>query len=120
MMCLRSFSRPGFFWRPSANHFSLDCPPFQALVVKPSISHLTLHLSRVLAKISVDIAAIEIGLPRIEPELSINKETTVSLKLVLLSCLKLKGVVGFKTIRESFAASNKPSSRSKFPSSVFV
>ena len=51
-----------------------------------SISHLTLHLSKVLASISVDIAAIDIGLP-IDPELSINKETTVSLKFVLLSCL---------------------------------
>ena len=114
MICLRSLSRPGFFGRPCANHFSLECPPFHALVVNPSISHLTLHLSSVLANISVDIAAMEIGLPRIEPELSINKETTVSLKLVLLSCLKLRGVVGFNTIRESLAASNNPSSRSNF------
>ena len=114
IMCLRSLSRPGFFGRPCANHFSLDCPPFHALVVNPRISHLTLHLSKVLASISVDIAAIDIGLPRIDPELSINKETIVSLKFVLLSCLKLNGVVGFNTTRDSLAASNNPSSRSNF------
>ena len=49
-------------------------------VVKPNISTLTEHRSKVLDKISAHIAAIVIGLPLIDPELSINKVTTVSLK----------------------------------------
>jgi len=40
--------------------------------VKPKISTFTPHLSNVLDKISAHIAATEIGLPLIDPELSIN------------------------------------------------
>ena len=47
------------------------------------------HLSRVLVKISEHKAATVIGLPRIDPELSINKVTTVSLKSIFFSLLKV-------------------------------
>ena len=59
--------------------FSLDLPPFHALVVKPKISDLIKHLSNVFANISEHSAATVIGLPLIEPELSIKSETIVSL-----------------------------------------
>ena len=45
------------------------------------------HRSRVLAKISEHKAATVIGLPRIDPELSINKVTTVSLNSMFFSFL---------------------------------
>ena len=48
---------------------------------------------------SPQIAARVIERPRIEPELSINKETTVSLNLLSLSCLKLSGSPGREIIR---------------------
>ena len=74
-MCLTSLSLPGFEGFPFLIHFSLDFPPFQAFVVKPRISVFIKHLSKVRAKISEHKAATVIGLPRIEPELSINKDT---------------------------------------------
>ena len=50
--------------------YTIDPQPFQARVVKPRISTFTLHLSNVRARTSAQIAAMEIGRPRIEPELS--------------------------------------------------
>jgi hypothetical protein len=50
-------------------------------VVKPSTSILTPQRSSVRAMMSALIAAMEIGRPRIEPELSISSVTTVSLEL---------------------------------------
>ena len=44
---------------------------------------------------SVQIAARLIDLPLMEPELSINRLTIVSLKLFSVSCLKLNGYPGF-------------------------
>ena len=93
-MCLRSFNRPGYDGLPSLIHCSLDCPPFQALVVKPSISTFTPHRSSVLAIISAQIAAIVIGRPLIEPELSISKVTIVSLNFISFSCLYESGNKG--------------------------
>ena len=86
-MCLKSFNLPGLFALPSCCHFSLVWPPFHALVVKPNTSTFTAHLSNVLDKISAESAAIVIGLPLIEPELSIKSVTTVSLKLTSVSTL---------------------------------
>ena len=62
-------------------------PPFQARVVKPRISVFTPQRSSVRAMMSALIAAIEIGRPRIEPELSISSVTTVSLNSVSRSIL---------------------------------
>ena len=63
---------------------------------------------------SAHTAATEIGLPLIEPELSINIVTSVSLKSVSFSFLKDKefngsiiNLVSFRCIK------NKPSSKSK-------
>ena len=89
-MCLKSFNLPGVLDFPSLFHNSLLLPPFQFLVVKPKISTFTEHRSKVLDKISAHIAAIVIGLPLIEPELSINKVTIVSLKSNSFSLLKDK------------------------------
>ena len=86
-MCLKSFNLPGLDGLPLFIHFSLDLPPFQAFVVNPRISVFIRHLSSVLARISEQSAATVIGLPLIDPELSINKETTVSLNSVLFSFL---------------------------------
>ena len=58
-------------------------------MVKPRISILTPQRSSVRARMSALIAAIEIGRPRIEPELSISRVTTVSRNSV--SCLDLVG-----------------------------
>ena len=83
-VCLASVeavSRGITYWsRGLRFHNSLLCPPFQFFVVKPNISTFTEHLSSVLDKISAHRAAIVIGLPLIDPELSINKVTIVSLK----------------------------------------
>ena len=57
-------------------------------LVNPKISTLTEHLSSVLDKISAHIAATEIGLPLIDPELSIKIVTRVSLNSVSFSFLK--------------------------------
>ena len=86
MMCDKSFNLPGLFIL-FFNHSSLLFPPFQFNVVNPNTSTFTEHLSNVRDKMSAQIAAIEIGLPRIDPELSINKVTTVSLKFVFFSFL---------------------------------
>ena len=83
-------SLPGFFILPDLFHSSLLKPPFQFFVVKPKISTLTEHLSKVLDNISAHNAAIVIGLPLIEPELSIKRVTTVSLKSKSFSFLKDK------------------------------
>jgi hypothetical protein len=66
---------------------SRDEPPFQARVVKPRISTLTAQRSRVRARMSAQIAAMVIGRPRIEPELSISSVTTVSRNSVSFSIL---------------------------------
>ena len=79
-MCLKSFNLPGVFGLPSLFQNSLLFPPFQFFVVKPNISTLTEHLSKVHDKISAQIAAIVIGRPLMDPELSIKRVTTVSLK----------------------------------------
>ena len=71
---------------------SLLFPPFQFFVVNPSISTLTEHLSNVLERISAHKAAIVMGLPLMEPELSINSVTTVSLKSKSFSFLNDKEV----------------------------
>ena len=63
---------------------------------------------------SAHIAASVIDLPLIEPELSINIETTVSLKFISDSCLKLSAEPGLVTILVSLAVSSNPSSRLKF------
>ena len=111
-MCRRSFSLPGFFNFPFLFQSSLLFPPFQFFVVNPNISALTEHLSKVLDKISAHIAAIVIGLPLIEPELSINKVTTVSLKSKSFSFLKDNELYGSIIIRGNFELSNNPSSKS--------
>ena len=72
---------------PAASHCSRAWPPFQARVVKPRISTLTPQRSSVRARMSALIAAIEIGRPRIEPELSISRVTTVSRNSVSRSIL---------------------------------
>jgi hypothetical protein len=72
---------------PSATQRSRLCPPFQARVVKPSSSTFTPQRSRVRARMSLHIAATVIGRPRIDPELSISSETTVSRKSASISRL---------------------------------
>ena len=79
MMWRKSLRRPGWAGLPFWSHFSRLCPPFHARVVKPRISTFTPQRSSVRAMMSALIAAIEIGRPRIEPELSISRVTTVSL-----------------------------------------
>ena len=86
-MCLKSFSLPGLEGLPFFIQFSLDFPPFQALVVNPKISDFIRHLSKVLANISEHNAATVIGLPLIDPELSIKSDTMVSLNSISLSTL---------------------------------
>mgnify|MGYP002716570923 CR=1 FL=1 len=61
---------------------------------------------------AASIAAIEIGRPRIEPELSISSVTTVSRNSVSFSTLNDSGVVGFATTRARRPASRTPSSLS--------
>ena len=74
-------------WRPAASQSSRACPPFHARVVKPNISVFTPQRSKVRAIISALIAAMLIGRPRMEPELSINNVTTVSRNWVSRSIL---------------------------------
>ena len=112
MICLRSFSLPGSFVFPDLFHSSLLRPPFQFFVVKPKISTFTEHLSSVLDNISAHKAAIVIGLPRIEPELSIKSVTTVSLKSKSFSFLKERELYGSIIILGSFELSKSPSSKS--------
>ena len=80
--------------------------------MKPRISVFILHLSRVEPIISADIAAVVIDLPRMEPELSTNMVSTVSLKEVSFSVLKLKGVNGSVIILCNLEESKIPSSLS--------
>merc|ERR1711965_696201 len=63
---------------------------------------------------SAQIAATDIGLPLIEPELSIKIVTNVSLNSISFSFLKDKELNGSIIILGNFDVSNKPSSRSKF------
>ena len=86
-MCLISFNLPGFSGLPSSIHSFLLSPPFHCLVVKPSTSVLTLHLSKVVLMISAHIAATVIDLPLIDPELSTRIDTLVSLNSVSFSTL---------------------------------
>ena len=113
-MCLISFNLPGLDRFPFIIHNFLESPPFQCLVVKPNISVFTWHLSRVLPMISAHIAAKLIDLPRIDPELSINKVTMVSLKSFSVSCLKLRGYPGLAITLCNLELSRIPSSRLKF------
>ena len=77
-----------------------------------NISDLIKHLSSVFAKISEHSAATVIGLPLIEPELSINSVTTVSLNSKSFSFLNDKELYGSKIIRGNLELSNNPSSKS--------
>ena len=113
-MCLKSFNLPGFLSLPFLSHSSLVFPPFQAFVVKPNISTLILHFSSVAAIMSVVRAAIIIGLPRIEPELSISNDTAVSSNLISFSFLKDKELLPLVIILVSFEVSKSPDSKSKF------
>ena len=61
---------------------------------------------------SAHIAAIVIGLPLIDPELSINKVTTVSLNSKSFSFLKDNEFCGSMIILVNLELSNKPSSKS--------
>ena len=87
MMWRRSLRRPGLAGLPAAIQRSRDWPPFHMRVVKPRISTLTPQRSRVRARMSALIAATVIGRPRIEPELSISRITTVSRNSVSFSRL---------------------------------
>ncbi len=113
MIWRRSLSRPGFCGLFSLSHFSRDWPPFQARVVKPRISTFTPQRSKVRARISAHMAATIIGRPRIDPELSRSRVTTVSRKSVSRSALKESGCIGSITTRGNRAVSSIPSSRSK-------
>ena len=84
----------------------------KSLEGKPKISTLTEHLSKVLDSMSAQIAAIVIGLPLIDPELSISKVTIVSLNSKSFSFLKDNEFCGSIIILVSFELSNKPSSKS--------
>ena len=85
-MCLISFNLPGFEGRPFLIHHLLHFL-LSMNVVNPKISTFTPHLSRVLVNISALNAATVIGLPLIDPELSINKVTIVSLNSDCISSL---------------------------------
>ena len=63
---------------------------------------------------SAQIAATEMGLPLIEPELSIKIVTNVIFKFNVFFFLKDKELNGSIIILGNFDVSNKPSSRSKF------
>ena len=97
---------------PARSQASRDWPPFQARVVKPRISTLTPQRSSVRARMSALIAATAIGRPRIDPELSISSETTVSRNSVSSSILNESEVAGLTTTRDRRAVSRMPSSRS--------
>ena len=109
-----SLSLPGETGLPLVNHNFFDSPPFQFLVVNPNTSVFIEHLSKVLPIISAQIAAKLIDLPRIDPELSIKRLTTVFLNSLSVSSLKLKGAPGSVTTLLNLAVSRTPSSRLKF------
>src|SRR5210317_1022967 len=111
-MCLKSFNLPGVLGLEFLFQSSLLCPPFQFFVVNPKISTFTEHLSKVLDNISAHIAAIVIGRPLIEPELSIKSVTTVSLKSKSFSFLNDSELYGSIIILGNFELSNNPSSKS--------
>ena len=113
MMCRRSFSRPGAAGLPAFSQSSRELPPFQARVVKPSTSVLTPQRSSVRARMSAQTAATMIGLPRMDPELSMRMLTTVSRNSVSSSSLKAREAVGSMMTRVRRATSRIPSSRSK-------
>ena len=73
---------------------------------------MTPQRSRVRARMSAHIAATAIGRPRIEPELSISSDTTVSRNSVSFSSLYDSGCSGLTTTRVRRAVSSRPSSRS--------
>ncbi|MNY53561.1 hypothetical protein D3C86_1893260 [compost metagenome] len=73
---------------------------------------MTPHRSSVRARMSAQTAATMIGRPRIEPELSISRVTTVSRNGLSLSILKDRGLVGSVMTRVRRAVSSTPSSRS--------
>ena len=91
-------------------HSSLLFPPFQFFVVKPKISTLTEQRSKVLDKISAQIAAIVIGLPLIgeakKPlkEIGKSKETGTQITFlpskVIFSSIKFVGTILIKRMRE--------------------
>ena len=110
-MCLISLSLPGLDGFPSCIHFSLDFPPFHAFVVNPKISVLIKHLSRVRANISEQRAATVIGRPLIDPELSISKETIVSLNSIFFSFLNDNLWLGLAIIFANLEESRYPSSK---------
>ena len=107
-----SFKRPGCAGLPCCNHNSRDWPPRQARVVKPRISTLTVHRSRVRPRISAHMAAMVIERPRMEPELSMSRDTTVSLNFISFSCLKASGLNGSIMTLGNLEQSSVPSSRS--------
>ena len=72
-----------------------------------------MHLSNVRESTSAQIAATEIGLPLIEPELSIRIVTKVSLNSMSFSFLNDKELNGSIMTLGSFEVSSKPSSKSK-------
>ena len=82
------------------------------MVVNPNNSTLTEHRSSVLDNMSAHIAAMVIGRPLIEPELSINIVTMVSLNSKSFSFLKDKELNGSIIILGNFELSNNPSSKS--------
>src|SRR6516165_7791328 len=100
MIWRKSFRRPGLGGLPAASHASRDWPPFHARVVKPRISTLTPQRSSVRARMSAQVAATVIGRPRIDPELSKSRVTTVSLKSVSFSRLNDNGCRGSTTTRQ--------------------
>src|SRR5712672_1768225 len=80
MICNRSHSRPGFAGRPARNHFLRDSPPFHDRVVKPRISYEMPRRLQYSAMISaIEVATIARWLV-IEPEWSISRLATVSLR----------------------------------------
>jgi uncharacterized protein (UPF0262 family) len=77
-MWRRSFRRPGLLRAALRQPVLARLPPFHARVVKPRISTFTPQRSSVRASTSAQIAAMEMGRPRMEPELSSRSVTTVS------------------------------------------
>ena len=91
MMWRRSLSARAAAGGPGRASFSRLWPPFQARVVKPRISTLTLQRSSVRARTSAQIAAMEMGRPRIEPELSSRSVTHGVAELGVLLDLEGQG-----------------------------
>jgi hypothetical protein len=79
---------PGLLRAASASQASRALPPFQARVVKPRISTFTPQRSSVRASTSAQIAAMEIGRPRIEPGIVQKERDHGIAELVSFSTLK--------------------------------